>query len=91
MPYKENGWVVKQVDIKNGIDVLTWDYQTYFALLWAADSISEIGIIAMIPCTDYALSGARHFATKDNNGTTENSQKLVAKTKEIIDFLNYTV
>lgn len=42
----------------------------------------------MNPCTDYAVSGAKHFAKKDANGETEYSQKLVAKTKEIIDYFN---
>lgn len=40
----------------------------------------------MIPCTDYALSGAKHFKYKDADGRTAQSQKLVSKTKEIIDY-----
>lgn len=30
-PYKENGWEVKQIDIKLGDDILLWDYKSYLA------------------------------------------------------------
>jgi hypothetical protein len=42
----------------------------------------------MIPCTDYALSGARHFKAKDEDGRTAQSQALVEKSKEIINFFD---
>lgn len=88
-PYKENEWIVKQVDIQLGIDLFEFDYISWYWNL--CDNINngipmEVGIIAMQPCTDYALSGSRHFKAKDLDGRTELSQKLVAKTKEIIDF-----
>lgn len=79
-PYRENGWHVIQVDEQLGTDILKWDYRDIEA--------SRIIIIAMCPCTDYATSGAKHFAKKDANGETENSQILVSKTKEIIDYFN---
>lgn len=88
-PYKEAGWQVIQVDIKNGIDVMDWDYlkclrdHTEFS-----DVLPEVGLIIMQPCTDYALSGARHFKAKDKDGRTKASQILVSKTKEIIDFFD---
>ena len=47
--------------------------------------IPEIGLLFAVPCTDYALSGAKWFKEKDKDGRTAESQKLVAKTKEIID------
>lgn len=78
-PYEENGFEVIRVDIKRGIDILTWDYK----------GISGVkGILAATPCTDYAVSGAKHFAAKDADGRTAASQKLVDKTKEIIDYFN---
>lgn len=80
-PYKENGWTVVQIDIKLGIDILTYNYK-------ALENVC--GILAAIPCTDYANSGARHFAEKDKDGRTKASQKLVAKTKEIVDYFYYT-
>lgn len=75
--YKENGYNVVQIDIKNGINILTWDYK-------GIDNV--YGILAAVPCTDYALSGARHFKRKDADGTTLQSQILVEKTREIIEY-----
>ena len=79
-PYKEAGWQVVQVDIKNGIDIMTWDYTGIKA--------DRVGIIIMQPCTCYALCGNRHKVSRLNNGEFEQSQLLVAKSKEIIDYFN---
>ena len=81
-PYRVNSWDVIQVDLKHGLDIMLWDYKQVLNEFTKA----EIGIIAMIPCTDYALSGAKHFKEKDLDGRATESQKLVAKTKEIIDY-----
>jgi len=80
-PYRDNGFEVIQIDIQLGTDILTWDYTTI-----PKDSV--YGILAAVPCTDYAVSGARWFAQKDQDGRTEASQRLVAKTKEIIDYFD---
>ena len=85
-PYKEAGWKVVQIDIQLGVDILKWDYRKWY--FENKEKINGLGIIAMVPCTDYALSGARHFVAKDADGRTEYSQKLVAKTKEVIDFFD---
>jgi len=95
-PYKDAGWIVLQIDIKHNTDILTWDYKTILKGIedmYIKKEKLNIGIIAMPPCTDYALSGARHFALKDIDGRTQQSQKLVAKTKEIIDYVkgNYNL
>jgi hypothetical protein len=89
-PYRKAGWDVIQVDKKHGIDIMTWNYRIYFDEYCASDQIKPItGIIAMIPCTDYANSGAKHFKEKDLDGRTNISQKLVDKTKEILDYCWY--
>lgn len=81
-PYKENGWNVIQVDKKLGIDILTWNYK----------HIKNVrGILIAQPCTDYALSGAKHFKAKDLDGRTEQSQVLVAKTYEIIKWFCFDI
>lgn len=80
-PYLENGFKVIRVDIKNGIDILNWDYKSI-------EKDNVFGILAAIPCDNYALSGARWVKDKDIDGRTEYSQKLVYKTKEIIDFFD---
>lgn len=86
-PYRRDpDWTVVQIDIKHGIDVLTWDYKSAFEKHIYYSTMPSVGIIMMPPCTDYALSGARHFAQKDADGTTAKSQLLVAKCKEIIDY-----
>lgn len=86
-PYKEAGWHVVQIDIKLGIDIMTWNPLRCLDV-YDYNSLPEIGIIAMIPCTDYAISGAKHFKLKDANGQTEQSQKLVERTKRIIAFFD---
>ena len=76
-PYREAGFNVIQVDKKYGLDILTFNYRRYLQIF---------GILAAIPCTDYALSGARWFAEKDADGRTKESNKLVRKTLEIIRY-----
>ena len=78
-PYKENGYKVIQVDLQLGIDILDWNYKEI-----PKDKV--YGILAACPCTDFALSGARHFARKDKDGTTQKSIELVKKTIEIINY-----
>ena len=80
-PYKEAGYDVIQIDIKHGINILEWDYKQI-----PKDQV--YGILAAVPCTDYAISGAVWFKDKDADGRTEQSQKLISKTKEIIDYFN---
>lgn len=89
-PYRENGWEVIQVDIKHGVDIMDWEPRNILKLAVKGYIPGKIGLLAAIPCTDYAVSGARHFAAKDLDGRTEASQKLVARTKEIIDFFEKT-
>lgn len=82
-PYREKDWWVKQIDIQNGTDILTWNYRNIHV-----DRFEKIGVIAAIPCTDYAVSGAKHFRAKDSDGRTAYSNMLVDKTLEIIDWSN---
>lgn len=80
-PYNENGYNTIQIDIKLGMDIMQWDYKQY-------PDDYFYGILIAFPCTDYALSGARWFKEKDLGGRTEKSQKLLARTKRIIDYFN---
>ncbi len=80
-PYKENSFNVIKIDIKLGIDVLTWNYKSI-------DKNSVFGILAAPPCTDFAVSGAQYWPTKDKSGATAKSIRLVKKTLEIIDYFN---
>lgn len=85
-PYAENGWTFKRVDIKSGIDILLWDYKSFAASCFNKYGPVKFGIIAMIPCTAYALCGNKHKKSEERKEVFEYSQKLVAKTKEIIDY-----
>ena len=78
-PYKEAGFNVIQIDKKCGKDILTFEYRK---------NLQIYGILAAVPCTDYALSGARWFKEKDADGRTEESNKLVRKTLEIIKYFD---
>jgi hypothetical protein len=80
-PYRENGYNVIQVDLQTGIDILEWDYKGI-----PRDEV--YGILAAVPCTDFAVSGARWFEAKDKDGRTDLSMALVAKTKEIIEYFD---
>jgi hypothetical protein len=80
-PYKENGYEVIQVDIKSGTDILTWDYKSI-------EKERVYGVLAAVPCTDFALSGAKWFKAKDADGRTDFSNRLVKKTMEIIEYFD---
>ena len=81
-PYRENGWDVVQIDKKHGIDIM--NFNLYQDISIHSSMVPYIGIIAMIPCTDYALSGSKHFKEKDMDGRTAESQRLVKRVRWII-------
>jgi len=84
-PYrKDPDWDVVQIDIQNGIDFLTFDYVKDLMDNSPYYIFPQVGIIAATPCDDYAVCGAKHFAAKDADGRTEQSQKLVNRLKEMI-------
>jgi len=76
-PYLDAGYKVIRVDIKDGIDILTWDYMQY-------PKGQVVGILAAPPCTDFSVSGAQYWPAKDQDGTTGYAVSLVKKTIEII-------
>ena len=88
-PYRENGWEVVQIDIKHGKDVMDFNPATFIAEYLHRPMtyhLPVIGILAPIPCTCYAISGNRHKKKRLLNGEFEESQKLVQKTKDIIEW-----
>lgn len=79
-PYREAGYDVYQVDIKNGINILE---------LTKEDIPLPIhGILAAPPCTDFAGSGAQYWKVKDSDGRTAESLKLIDKVLEIVEWCN---
>lgn len=81
-PYKKAGWKVIKIDIQNGTDILKWNYKK---VAFYAANFNKIVVLAAQPCTDYAVSGAKHFKAKDEDGRTNDSQMLVYTTRDIID------
>lgn len=79
--YSKAGYQVIQIDIKNGIDILNWNYKDI-------DKNAVCGILAAPPCTDFAVSGAQYWKIKDSDGRTEKSIQLVKKALEIIEYFN---
>lgn len=73
-PFRKDHHVI-QVDVQRGRDV--------FENAWMKlDNV--VGILAQPPCTDFANSGARWFAAKDEDGRTAQSIALVERTLELI-------
>lgn len=76
--YKEAGYEVFSVDIKNEGNVLE---------LTKDDIPADIyGILAAPPCTDFASSGAQYWKVKDADGRTDASLALVDKVLEIVSW-----
>jgi hypothetical protein len=82
-PWFEAGYNVVQLDIQHGTDIFDLSVE------WLNDNdIGDVyGILAACPCTDFASSGARHFAGKDADGRTEASKELVFQTLRSIEYL----
>jgi hypothetical protein len=86
LPYREAGANVVQVDLKHGIDVMEID------CAWLTENVLEEfgtvdGILAAPPCTDFSVSGAQYWPTKDADGRTEKSLELVRQVLRCVDFL----
>lgn len=82
-PYVEAGYNVLRFDIQDGYDV------NDFSVGYFVDNfdITDVyGVLAACPCTDFAVSGARHFAAKDADGRTEASKELVFQTLRTIEY-----
>ena len=89
-PYKEDiNWIVYPYDIKKGKDIMDFNPAQFMSEYLHSDlkyTLPEIGLLFTIPCTCYANCGARHHESRIADGQFEQSQKLVEKVKEIIDW-----
>ena len=82
-PYKEAGYDVYTVDIKNGISVLDIEpSEMPFS--------SVYGILAAPPCTDFAGSGAQYWKVKDADGRTESSLVLIDRVLSLVEYYKPT-
>ena len=74
-PYRENGYTVIQHDIKFGQDI--FEDTVPAAVDDHVEGNFVHGIMAAVPCTDFALSGARHWAEKDKQESPVWSKDVV--------------
>lgn len=88
-PYREDpNWEVIQIDIQNGYDYLEFDLLQELNNRCDYGCYPTVGVIAMIPCTHDAVSGAKHFKAKDAAGIPQKeTDPLVNKLKKEIDHL----
>lgn len=77
--YEKAGYTVICVDLKNGIDILTWNYKKI-------DRNRVAGVLAAPPCTEYTVSCNRLWSTKDRDGRTAAANALISKTLEVINY-----
>lgn len=85
-PFEQAGWNVVQLDLSHGDDIRELSAKWFLeGLLQQYPTID--GILAAPPCTDFARSGATHWARKDADGTTAAAVELVYQTLRAVDFL----
>jgi site-specific DNA-cytosine methylase len=98
LPWEQAGYQVWRFDIQrdpragiNPGDVN--NFSTDFFGDWFGDFEGKDihAILAANPCTDFASSGARHFAAKDKDGRTVAIVKLVQQTLAAIEYFKPAV
>lgn len=90
-PFALGGWNVILWDVKHTQDM----YLTFSQIEQATaeffhenifDNYGTVdGVIAAVPCTEFAASGARWWKQKDADGRTEKALEMVYQTLRIID------
>jgi hypothetical protein len=88
-PWAEAGYNVFTFDIQNDPemeDINKFSVQ-FLNEDWGAFEGDIYAVLAACPCTDFAVSGARHFAAKDASGKTVESVELVLQTLRTIEYL----
>ena len=93
-PWEQAGYDVWRFDIQSDPDMGDVNnFSTEFFSDWFSSfEGKEIhAILAACPCTDFASSGARHFAAKDADGRTVASVRLVQQTLAAIEYFKPAV
>jgi hypothetical protein len=102
LPWEQAGYQVYRFDIQadfadfEGDGINPGDVNNFspnFFGDWFGDfeGLDIYAILAACPCTDFASSGARHFAAKDKDGRTVASVKLVHQTLAAIEYFKPAV
>lgn len=88
-PWEDAGYQVFRFDIQTDAvvgDVNNFGVEFFGDLFGDFEGLDIYAVLAACPCTDFAGSGARHFAAKDADGRTELSVELVRQTKRAIEY-----
>lgn len=88
-PWVEAGYQVYRFDIQSDPetgDINKFCVEFFNEIFSCFDGNDIYAILAACPCTDFAVSGARHFASKDADGRTKLSIELVHQTLRTIEF-----
>lgn len=87
-PFLEAGWIVHHWDIK--LDEFM-DINKIDSVETALDLFEDIdGILAAVPCTDFAVSGAQYWNEKDIDGRTSKSIQFVRQIEKLVDLFRPT-
>jgi hypothetical protein len=93
-PWEEAGYQVYRFDIQDDPefgDVNKFSSEFFNDLFGAFEGQDVYAVLAACPCTDFASSGARHFAAKDADGRTVESVNLVKQTLATIEYFKPSV
>ncbi|WP_078541243.1 PLxRFG domain-containing protein [Thioclava sp. DLFJ5-1] len=88
-PWEKAGYQVYRFDIQADPemgDVNNFSTEFFNDWFGSFDGQDIYAVLAACPCTDFASSGARHFAAKDADGRTVDSVKLVHQTLNTIEY-----
>lgn len=88
-PWEEAGYQVIRFDIQDNPEI--GDVNAFGAGFFGEwfgdfDGLDVYAILAACPCTEFAGSGARHFAAKDADGRTSAAVELVHQTLRTIEY-----
>lgn len=93
-PWEEAGYEVHRFDIQADPEMGDVNnFSTDFFGDWFGDFDGKevYAILAACPCTDFASSGSKHFAAKDEDGRTVASVKLVHQTLRAIEYFKPSI
>lgn len=88
-PWEDAGYQVYRFDIQENAetgDVSKFSAEFFGDWFGDFDGMDIYAVLAACPCTDFASSGARHFAAKDADGRTIASVQLVHQTLRVIEY-----
>lgn len=88
-PWEEAGYSVLRFDIQeNQIlgDVNAFSVEFFHEYFGDFEGLEVYAILAACPCTEFASSGARHFAAKDEDGRTAAAIELVMQTIRLVEY-----